>query len=196
MRGRNQGPPPVEVFLIILCILALYAGVMWFRRCRFKALAPKLRGKHVPGKWLASGKLIGERFEIEARKGFKSLRTYVTVSVKETPGNWLIKADFFSKFPDWKHAKILGRVSERVFVTTVEVDRYVEPTSEQKEPLLRWFGSSIDSQRVRRMLANAKAREITLAGTSATLSFGGVVIDSEKLIASIEALRAFPAGSR
>jgi len=186
--------PKVFAVSFIALIFIFYGFVAWRRKARFRSLASKLNATYTDMGCFAPGKITGNDFDINVyTAGVGRSRRYFTtlkVSAPKAPSTYLLKAPFFEKYPDWKFVKVLGTASERVFVTTISVPRYLELSPEQQDRLLSWLGhSSISFKEFHQVLKKNRINELVLSETSLMTTFKGVVSNLDRLRGSLNALR-------
>jgi len=179
---------------IVLIPFVLYFFVILKRKYKFKKVALLLGAKYINEGFFKNERIEGDDFVVSTVKvgGGRSSSFFTRISLKclDIKDNLLLKTSFFEKFPDWKYAKTLGKSEERVFITTVLLDRYIEVNDEQKKLLVEVFSKSeCNKENIFRELKANKIDQVIISPGGLEIRFRGVMQNGERMRRTIELLR-------
>jgi len=183
--------------LVFGSLCAIYYVVFALRKSRFRSTAQRLLAHYDPIGFFSSGKIVGDGYSIEIKKQgtgkYSSLFTLVVADVLPPVNEkYLLKSEFFEKFPDWHFAKVMGPTKERAFFVMLDSQRYVELTPEQKKVLSQWFSrSKIRTSEIFNGLKENKVREVTLSEDSVRVRLAGAVTSYDRLYPLVTLLKSF-----
>ena len=185
--------PQLFTGLLLAIVAAAYGGVVVLRKQRFRALSARLDAAYVDAGLFQPGKVVGHNFEVQALptgagKG-RTYRTTVRVAMPRAPGDYVLRAEFFDDFPDWRFAMSPGMASQRVFGLAVSMPAYVETTPEQRRMLTGWL-RHCDAPKVREDLRNFHIPEIRLENGHGIVSFRGAVTNHDRIQGALKLLGA------
>jgi len=169
--------------------LLVFAALGRRRRARYRALAGRLRGRHVDGGPFVPGAIRGDGFEVEASAPRNRYSTRVRVGSPTPPGVWLLQPGFFGDRLDWSRTAVLGTERQRVFLWEAHLPRYVEPNAAQRAALLAWLGSDAPRPELATAWTAAGIRDVLLDDGSLTTRLPGLVQDVDRLERVLDALR-------
>jgi hypothetical protein len=195
-RPDEEGLLMRELFLAAFLGLPflLFAALSVWRRGRFRNLAAELGGRHVSTGLLAHGAIEGADFKVEVVRWGKSHGTRASVPVRESPGEFLLRAGFFEGSPDWDKVFVRGVRAERVFLWQVRIGGLVRPERAQQQALLDWLPPVAEFRRLRAGLDDAEIDELTLDEQGLSTSFRGIASDATRLRRTLAALRGLTQG--
>jgi hypothetical protein len=183
--------PQIFVASLLAAMMTFYAIVVVVRKQRFRSLSSRLDAAYVHAGWFGAGKVVGDNFAIEARltrggRG-RTYRTYVQVAVPRLPGTYLLRTEFFERFPDWRFATTPGHATARAFGATISFQGYVETNPEQRRALIDWL-RHCDVAQVQDSLKKLRIREIRLEQGHAIVTLPGAVTNAARIRAALNAL--------
>jgi hypothetical protein len=178
-----------SVAVVLMLVLAAYAGIAAARRQRVKAAADALGGEYFPDAGFGPGRIVGPRYTIRVAALRRSFFTDVDVRAGDTPGHFVIDAPFFEAWPDWAHVKVRGTTSMRAFVVELSLPGYRPPTEAERQALWRWLHRGSTERRLEsNLLAAAQVRRITIGDGAVATFFSGTVTDAARLRSTLDLL--------
>jgi len=178
----------------MLAPFALFLALALVRRSRFRALAERLGGRHEGLNPITPGAIVGEGFRVEAARVQKAYRTEISVRAPQASGRFLLEPGFFRGAPNWRHARVYGSRSERVFLWEVELPALEQPSREQQQQLLAWLPGPAELEELHAPLEAAGVRAIDVADGNLSTTLRGIVSDPERIGPALDAFRRLAAG--